>query len=266
MARRRIISEAMISDEDFNGLSLEAQNLFLRMLAIADDCGVVPGVEYTLLALTNPPPQVRKKIGVVLHEIIAAGLGRMIEHEGKPWFAFKGNSFLSHQGHILNHRKRSEYLKISANEYDSSTFPDFPGFSCPNVKISSSVVESRKQRVESREQKETAPEKLQDVQVLFAERNYPKGEAEKFWHYYEANGWKVGRNPMKDWKAAAAGWVMRSREFTGIRRPGVIEQPRQRSTFVCALCNTAHRVGDPCPPKHQAMDLVNSLAEEKRVK
>jgi hypothetical protein len=29
---------------------------------------------------------------------------------------------------------------------------------------------------------------------------------EKFHAHYEANGWKVGRNPMKDWKAAVRKW------------------------------------------------------------
>ena len=28
----------------------------------------------------------------------------------------------------------------------------------------------------------------------------------KFYNYYESNGWKVGRNPMKDWKAAVRTW------------------------------------------------------------
>ena len=31
-------------------------------------------------------------------------------------------------------------------------------------------------------------------------------DAEKFLNYYESNGWKVGKNPMKDWKAAVRTW------------------------------------------------------------
>jgi hypothetical protein len=31
---------------------------------------------------------------------------------------------------------------------------------------------------------------------------YPPSDAEQAWNHYEANGWRVGRNPMKDWKAA----------------------------------------------------------------
>lgn len=32
-------------------------------------------------------------------------------------------------------------------------------------------------------------------------------DPERFCDYYEANGWKVGRNPMRSWKAAARNWI-----------------------------------------------------------
>lgn len=39
-------------------------------------------------------------------------------------------------------------------------------------------------------------------------------EAEKFFNYYSANGWKVGgKTPMKDWQAAGRNWIRRSQEF-----------------------------------------------------
>jgi len=31
-------------------------------------------------------------------------------------------------------------------------------------------------------------------------------DPERFYDYYESNGWKAGRNPMKDWKAAVRNW------------------------------------------------------------
>lgn len=40
-----------------------------------------------------------------------------------------------------------------------------------------------------------------------------KTEAEKFYNYYESNGWKVGKNPMKNWKAAANNWITNSNRY-----------------------------------------------------
>lgn len=36
-------------------------------------------------------------------------------------------------------------------------------------------------------------------------------DAERFLDYYNANGWKVGKNPMKDWKAAVRNWTRDSK-------------------------------------------------------
>ena len=35
-------------------------------------------------------------------------------------------------------------------------------------------------------------------------------DADRFWNYYESNGWKVGKNPMKDWKACVRTWEKNS--------------------------------------------------------
>lgn len=40
-------------------------------------------------------------------------------------------------------------------------------------------------------------------------------DPERFMNYYEANGWMVGRNPMKDWKAAIRTWEQRKEENHG---------------------------------------------------
>lgn len=38
-------------------------------------------------------------------------------------------------------------------------------------------------------------------------------DADQFYNFYESNGWKVGRNPMKDWKAAVRTWEKREKEI-----------------------------------------------------
>lgn len=49
------------------------------------------------------------------------------------------------------------------------------------------------------------PPTLAEVQSYCCERKNMV-DAERFVDYYEANGWKVGKNSMKDWKAAVRSW------------------------------------------------------------
>lgn len=46
---------------------------------------------------------------------------------------------------------------------------------------------------------------VQEIKVYCISREN-KVDALKFFNHYESNGWKVGRNPMKDWKAAVRTW------------------------------------------------------------
>lgn len=57
-----------------------------------------------------------------------------------------------------------------------------------------------------------SPPDVETVKSYFAEKGGTEGQAIRFHAYYESNGWKVGRNPMKNWKAAASGWISRDSE------------------------------------------------------
>ena len=50
------------------------------------------------------------------------------------------------------------------------------------------------------------PPTVSDVKTYCLENGYSI-DPERFIDYYDANGWRVGRNPMKDWKAAVRTWV-----------------------------------------------------------
>ena len=52
---------------------------------------------------------------------------------------------------------------------------------------------------------------LEEVQQYCLERKN-NINAEKFIDYYESNGWKVGRNSMKDWKATIRTWEKNQEE------------------------------------------------------
>ena len=50
---------------------------------------------------------------------------------------------------------------------------------------------------------------LEEVQACIAERGY-NVDAELFMNHYESNGWKVGKNPMKSWRATLVTWQKRN--------------------------------------------------------
>ena len=57
------------------------------------------------------------------------------------------------------------------------------------------------------------PPSRECVQKYISEQGYSV-DADRFIDYYTANGWKVGKNRMKDWKAAVRNWE-RSNNDTG---------------------------------------------------
>lgn len=49
------------------------------------------------------------------------------------------------------------------------------------------------------------PPTLDEV-IAYCQERGNSVDAERFVSYYESNGWKVGKNPMKDWRAAVRTW------------------------------------------------------------
>ena len=52
---------------------------------------------------------------------------------------------------------------------------------------------------------------FEEVKQYIEENGYTSVDPDRFYAYYEANGWKVGRNSMKDFKAAIRMWSARDK-------------------------------------------------------
>ncbi len=48
---------------------------------------------------------------------------------------------------------------------------------------------------------------LDMVKLAMAKAGLPDSEAERFINYYESNGWRVGKNPMRKWTGAIGTWA-----------------------------------------------------------
>ncbi len=60
------------------------------------------------------------------------------------------------------------------------------------------------------------PPTLEEVREYCAEKGYHVCP-DRFVSFYESNGWMVGRNKMKDWRAAVRGWNSRDRQETPVQ-------------------------------------------------
>lgn len=69
-----------------------------------------------------------------------------------------------------------------------------------------------------REKKRFVPPSLDEVTAYCTERNNSI-DPEGFIDFYTSNGWKVGKNPMKDWKAAVRSWEQRDKR-PAKKKPG----------------------------------------------
>ena len=73
-----------------------------------------------------------------------------------------------------------------------------------NIKEKKEIKEKKKDLPETKERVFKKPS-VEEISSYCQERNN-NINPEQFYDYYEANGWKINRNPMKDWKATVRNW------------------------------------------------------------
>lgn len=63
------------------------------------------------------------------------------------------------------------------------------------------------------------PPSREELDLEASKIGLPPIEVDKFVNYYGANGWRVGKAPMKSWTHALAGWAARYRERSTTTQP-----------------------------------------------
>lgn len=122
--------------------------------------------------------------------------------------------------------KQMEANESKAEQTDSKTKP-----------IQEQEQDHEQEHVHDQDQKSTrgkrtrfVPPTPQEVQAYMLEQGGTHIQAAKFHAYYSSNGWKVGKGPMKDWKSAARGWILRDKDnsFSG----GIRSSPPQKDQMM----------------------------------
>ena len=124
---------------------------------------------------------------------------------GKNGGAPKGNQ---------NARKQPKTSKTSKTSVDVDVDVDVDldeNIKKPSIEGKESADKPR--RVASKRPAFVAPS-LEIVKDYFSTIEGTPTDAECFYDYFTANGWRTGKNPIKDWKAAARNWMRRKSEFS----------------------------------------------------
>jgi len=103
--------------------------------------------------------------------------------------------------------ERKRRVRAAAKE-----LKELPGGHCPNLsencppEIEIDIeIDKDIDKEDKPKRKRFVPPTKDDISAYCLERKNGV-DAQRFFDYYESNGWKVGKNSMKDWKAAVRTW------------------------------------------------------------
>lgn len=224
MAERRMFAKTIIDSDAFLDMPSSAQALYFHLAMRADDDGFV-----------NSPKKVQRMVGasdddarllLMKRFLIAFDSGVVVI---KHWRIH--NYLRSDRYKPTNYKDEMAMLTVKDNgAYTVQT--ELPPTSGIPVGIPSgrqmvdhwetqdsigkdsigkvSIGEDRKGDYKGKT-KFSAPD-LEEVKV-FCYENGLECDPEEFFDYYTANGWKVGKSSMKDWKAALRNWDRRDKDF-----------------------------------------------------
>lgn len=179
------------------------------------------------LALDEDEENVRVAIGFLMRS------GKLVKKSESIYFMPEANEAIgSESGSAERVRKFREkqhqqqlqgetIQAISCEEKNPETLQCNTEVTPCNVTCNVEKSREEKSRVDKRESIGTQPDKpadslppkakrfvkpaLEEIRAYCQSRQNGV-DAERFYDYYESNGWRVGKSPMKDWKAAVRTW------------------------------------------------------------
>ena len=200
MGERRMLTRKVTDDDHFMSLSSSAQALYLHLSMSADDDGFCNQVALCMFkahasvgdleALLSLRYLYQFESGVIVikHWRMANAL-RKDRYTPTVW---------QKEFSMLRLKDNGSYtLGDDGCQMVANRLPD----GCPNISKDKLIKDNS---IVSDRKRFTAPT-IEDVKAYCKERGN-RVDPERFIDYYTSNGWKVGKNPMKDWKAAVRTW------------------------------------------------------------
>ena len=211
------MKETIKSSPQIDSLSWFEEVVFYRLMVSADDYGCMDGRTVLLKNELFPTKDTvtKKAVEDAIAHLASVGLLCRYTVNGMPYLFFP--TWEKHQRIRNKHRKYPEpILDSNLLSNDGQMTADCQSES-----------ESNKNTNPNQNQKENmrrfAPPALEEVEQYCIERNNGV-DAQRWYDYYSSNGWRVGKNPMKDGKAAVRTW-----ERNGVDKPA---QTAKKRTFL----------------------------------
>ena len=215
MAERRMFTKKVTDDENFINLSSSAQALYLHLSMSADDDGFTSQISVSMF-----------KAHASVQDMEALLEKRYI-------YQFDNGVIVIKHWRMANALRKDRYSPTAFQEElakldtkDNGAYTWLPS-GCQmdaNCLPQDSIGKNSKEKdsLDSKRKRFTPPT-LEEVKAYCAERKN-NVDAERFINYYESNGWKVGKNPMKDWKAAIRTWERGNKSNVVIPMPDYIQK------------------------------------------
>ena len=217
MAEKRMFSKKIVESDAFLDMPLSSQALYFHLCMGADDDGFL-----------NAPKRIMRMLGCTKGdlEILARNKFILCFETGivviKHWKInnsirtdrYKPTQYIEEISQ-LTVKENNAYTWI--NPQLSMLFDSVDTNGIPNGYQMDTQYSIDKNRIEENSIDKVSIEKkregfarptLEEVKAYVIEKGY-RFDAEAFFSFYESNGWKVGKNPMKSWKDACTTWEKR---------------------------------------------------------
>lgn len=196
MAQKRMFSMQIIDSDAFLEMPSSTQSLYFHLAMRADDDGFV-----------NNPKKIQKIVGSSDDDLKILIAKRFI-------ITFDSGVIVIKHWRIHNYIQRDRYTETAYTEEKAmlALKPNKAYTLAQNVDKLDTQSRPVERIEESKPVKRFVKPTVDEVKAYCDERSNSI-DAEAFVNFYESKGWMVGKNPMKDWRAAVRTWE-RSRTAT----------------------------------------------------
>lgn len=240
MAERRMFSKTIIDSDMFLDMPLSTQALYFHLSMRADDEGFINNpkkVQRMIGASDDDMKVLIAKQFIIPFESGIVVIKHWRIHNYIRSDRFKPTIYENEKSHIIERNGIYDVSDVSSVEQNGIPVVyqmDTSGIPSDNQVVYQMDTQDRigKDRlrqdsinqdniykdVQQAEQSTTKPQKsknkkfvkptVEEIRDYCIERKN-NVSAQYFYDYYEANGWKVGKNPMKDWRATVRNWERR---------------------------------------------------------